>query len=308
MKAALYTVTYSGVFYEGPHLELKDIFPRVADLGYDGIEIGAKRPIASPIDLNTAARNEIKALGPRYGLEIPCVAGYTDFTSGVPEHREMQLLMLRETIRLAHDLEAPFVRIFAAWSGITMREGHGVYEISRSSYNQPDVTHLEKWHWARECIEEASRWAEKYGVVLALQNHSPVTSTLYHTLEMIEEVNSPWVKACIDAPLITDQSDEYIYAGLIRTGDLQVWSHFGGYLETPDGKISEEMDKGTIIVNYPAFFRGLRDIGYQGYIAYEGCGPVLVNHNWGGLDEVDRRAKLALEYIRRQIGVVNKNK
>lgn len=301
MKAALYTVTYSGVFYDGPHLELKDIFPRVAELGYDGIEIGAKRPVASPMDLDNEARKKVKSFGSSFGLEIPCVAGYSDFSSGVPEHREMQMLMLLETIRLAHDLEAPYVRIFAAWSGITLRNGYGVYEICRTYYNQPDVTHLEKWQWARECIQEASVWAEKYGVILALQNHSPVTNTIEQTLEMIKEVDSPWVKACIDAPLLTNQSDEYIHNGLMRTGDLQVWSHFGGYEETPDGKISEETDKGTKIVNYPAFFQGLRDIGYQGYIAYEGCSPVLVGHTWGGLDEVDRRAKLALDYIRRNI-------
>ena len=306
MKAALYTVTYSGVFYKGDHLTLQEIFPRVADLGYDGVEIGAKRPVASPIDLNASTRKEIKALGPRYGLEIPCVASYSDFSSGVPEHREMQLLMLREIIQLAHDLESPIVRIFATWSGITMREGYGVYEITRASYNQPDVTHLEKWRWAREGIAETSQWAERYGVTLALQNHSPVTNTLEQTLEMVEEINSPFVKACIDAPLLTDQNDEYVYQGILKTGDKQVWSHFGGYLETADGKISEETDKGTKIVNYPAFFRGLKDIGYQGYIAYEGCSPVLVKHDWVGLEEVDRRAKLALEYIRRQISAVQK--
>jgi sugar phosphate isomerase/epimerase len=216
--------------------------------------------------------------------------------------------MLREIIRLAHDLEAPYVRIFAAWSGITMRDGQGVYETSRTYYQQPDVTHLEQWHWARECIAEASRWGEQYGVTLALQNHSPVTNTYKQTLEMIREVDSPWVKACIDAPLLTDQTDEAVYQAVLETGDLQVWSHFGGYEETVDGKISEETDKGTKFVNYPAFFKGLRDIGYQGYIAYEGCSPVLVNHNWMGIEEADRRAKLALDYMRRQIdSVLEKN-
>ena len=304
MKAALYTVTYSGVFYKGGHLPLKEIFPRVADIGYDGIEIGAKRPVASVLDLDDAARREIRSLGQRYRLEIPCIGSYTDFSSSVPEHREMQLLMLRETIKLAHDLEVPVIRIFAAWSGITMRDGQGVYEISRTFYQQPDATHLEQWHRARECMIEASRWAEKYNVTLALQNHSPVTNTYKQTLEMVREVSSPCFKACIDAPLLTDQSDDYVYNAVVETGNLQVWSHFGGYEETKDSKISEETDKGTKIVNYPAFFKGLKDIGYQGYIAYEGCSPVLVNHNWMGLEEVDRRASLALGYIRRQIAAV----
>ncbi len=303
MKIALYTVTYSGVFYDGEHLPLKEIFPRAADLGYDGIEIGAKRPVACPLDLDASARKEIKALGPRFGMEIPCIGSYTDFSSSVPEHREMQLLMLKEIIRLAHDLESPVIRIFAAWSGITMRNSYGVYEISRMHYQQPGTTNLEKWLWTRECIQEASKWAEQYNVILALQNHSPVTNNSKQTLEMIKEVNSPWVKACIDAPLLTNQADEFVYNSVIEAGEQQVWSHFGGYEETVDGKIQEETDKGTSIVNYPAFFKGLRDINYQGYIAYEGCSPVLVNHNFRGLEEVDRRARLACDYIRRQISI-----
>ncbi len=59
----------------------------------------------------------------KYGLEIPCVAANNDFSSPVPEHRECQLLMVRETARLAKDLGAKFVRLFAAWPGVPIHEG-----------------------------------------------------------------------------------------------------------------------------------------------------------------------------------------
>jgi hypothetical protein len=39
----------------------------------------------------------------------------------------------------------------------------------------------------------------------------------------------------------------------------------------------------------------------MGFVAYEGCGPALVGHRYQGVDEVDRRAKLALAYMKRQI-------
>ncbi len=304
MKVALYTVTYSGIFYDGDPLSLEEIFPRVADMGFDGVEIGAKRPVASPMDMDGPRRAAIRALGPRYGLEIGCVASYSNFASPVMEQREAELLMLREIIRLAHDLEAPVVRIFAGWRGMTLRNGRGTYDMVRS-YRWPDVTWLEQWQWARACIEESCRWAEQYGVTLALQNHDPVVNNHQQTLEMIHEVNSPWLKACIDAPLLTQQDDAFVRQAILDTGNLQVWSHFGGFTETADGKISEETGDGTKIVNYPAFFRALRDIGYKGYIAYEGCGPALVNHNLLGIEEADRRARAALAYMRKQIAAVN---
>jgi sugar phosphate isomerase/epimerase len=304
MKVGLYTVTYTAHFYEGEPLSFEEMFAIAADIGYDGIEVGARRPHAAPMDLDVEQRKAIKALGPRYGLEIPCVASYSNFGTPVEEYREAQLLMIRETIRLAHDLEAPIVRIFAGWQGITVRNGNAVYEMARR-YDYHDVTALEQWHLAREGIVEASRWAEKYGVTLALQNHGPIINTYRQTLEMIREVNSPWVKACIDTPLLTSQEDDYVYNAAIETGDLQVWSHSGGWKELPNGLMEEGTDKGIKIVNYPAFFKGLQDIGYDGYVAYEGCGPALVNHDLKGVEEATRRARLAHDYLRRQIAAVS---
>ena len=61
MKTALYTVTYNGQFYKGGALSLDEILPRVADMGFDGVEIGAKRPVASPLDLDLEKRRSIRA-------------------------------------------------------------------------------------------------------------------------------------------------------------------------------------------------------------------------------------------------------
>jgi sugar phosphate isomerase/epimerase len=124
---------------------------------------------------------------------------------------------------------------------------------------------------------------------------------------MVREVDSPWLKACIDAPHLADQSDEAVRKALRDAGDLQVWSHFGGYVETPDQRVLEDTGEGEIAVNYPAFFRGLQEIGYAGFIAYEGCGPALVGHQYRGVEEVDRRVRIALAYMQRQIDAARKS-
>jgi len=306
MKTALYTVTYNGGFYLGRGLSLEEIFPRIADMGFMGIEIGAKRPVASPLDLDAGARRAVRGLSARHGIEIGCVASYSNLAGPILEHREAELVFLRETIRLAHDLEAPVVRVFAAWPGVTSRDGQTYYELAKRHTAWKDVTWLEQWTWARRCLEDAASWAEEYGVVLALQNHAPVTKTYQDTLSMIREVDSPWLKACIDAPHLADQSDEAVRAALREAGDLQVWSHFGGYAETPDHRVIEDTGEGEIAVNYPAFFRGLQEIGYTGFIAYEGCGPALVGHEYRGVEEVDRRVRIALAYMQRQIDAAQK--
>ncbi len=117
MKVALYTITLSGGYYDGPAVPLLDIFPLAREWDYDGVEIEGKRPHGCPIDLDAAARRDIRQAAADNGLEIPCVAAYNDYSSPIDEHRENELLMTREQIRLAADLGAPVVRVFAAWSG-----------------------------------------------------------------------------------------------------------------------------------------------------------------------------------------------
>ena len=308
MKTALYTVTYNGGFYKGDALTLDQIFPRVAEMGFEGIEIGAKRPVASPMDLTQQDRAAIRQLSAQFDLPIGCIGSYSNLASPVLEAREAQLLFLRETIRLAHDLESPAVRVFAAWPGVTMRNGQTYYEVAKSRVwrGSEGVTWFEQWTWVREALVEASQWAADLGVTLALQNHIPVTNSYSDVLEFIKEVNSPGLKACIDAPHLADQSDAGVRAALLETGSQQIWSHFGGFQETADGRVIEHTGEGEIAVNYPAFFRALHEINYTGFIAYEGCGPALVNHQYHGIEEVERRVRLALAYMQRQIAAAKK--
>ena len=42
-------------------------------------------------------------------------------------------------------------------------------------------------------------------------------------------------------------------------------------------------------------------INYEGYLAFEVCGPVLVDHKLRGTDEVDKLAKAALAYMKKLI-------
>ena len=60
MKLALFTVTYSGLFYAGDALSVEEQIHKARALGFDGLAIEAKRPVASPIDLGRADRERLK--------------------------------------------------------------------------------------------------------------------------------------------------------------------------------------------------------------------------------------------------------
>ncbi|HET6566405.1 MAG TPA: sugar phosphate isomerase/epimerase family protein [Rhodothermales bacterium] len=307
MKIGLYTVSYAGLWYDGPALSFDEIVRRAREYGYDGIELDAKRPHGSPLDLDARARARIRELVERAGLEIPCVAANNDFSSPLAEHREAQLLMVRETARLAADLGAKVVRLFAAWPGIALRDGRASYDLVRGQFytferQYPYATWLERWNLAKNCLREAAAFGEEFGVVMALQNHAPLIRHWKDMYDLVREVDSPWLKACLDLPIMT-RFDRGWVADAVRTvGPLQVHTHFGGeFYRDEDGRAQLRWHNwGQPAPDYPHFIRLLREIGYDGYLGYELCHPVLNEyHEYAGLDYVDEQVRLAREYMGR---------
>ena len=101
IKVGLYSITYLGIWYDGPALTFSELVQRAKAYGYAGIELDGKRPHGNPMDLDQRTRDEMRNILEREGVEMVCVAANNDFSSPVAEHRECQLLMVRELARLA---------------------------------------------------------------------------------------------------------------------------------------------------------------------------------------------------------------
>ena len=306
MKISLYSITLSGGYYGGPAVGLLEIFPKAKAWGYDGVEVEAKRPHANPMDLDDAARKDIRQAADDNGLEISCVAAYNDYSSPIDEHRQNELLMTREQIRLAADLGAPAVRVFAAWSGVTRRDGLITYDVARYNidHRYPGTTRLERWCHVRECLAEAAGMAADHGVTLALQNHAPIIENYQDMLDFIDEVGSPALKACLDPPLMTCHTEAHYRQALEATGERMVHSHFGGrFVRAPDGRAERLAHPiNPPRSDWPTFLKLAREIvDYRGHIGYELCSPVLTGHRHEGLDYALEQAQLACKYMRQVI-------
>jgi sugar phosphate isomerase/epimerase len=304
MKIGLYSITFLGIWYRGRALSMEEVVDRAAAIGFDGIEIDGKRPHGNPMDWDDRARRAFRDLCAQRGIEIVGVASNNDFSSPVPEHRECQLLMVREQIRLCRDLGGRIVRVFFAWPGVTLdAQGLAAYEFARTMWaeNSRYSTRRQQWTFVRDCLKEAARMAEDAGVILALQNHVPLLRHYRDMLDMIAEVDSPALRACLDVPILERQDDAYVRQAVLETGRLQVHSHFGGeYERGPDGKVRQrryEFDRP--LANYPTFIRALKETGYDGYFCFEFCHPALdQRHEMQGLEYVEEQTRLAFEYLR----------
>ena len=305
MKISLYTITLNGGYYRGPAVPLLDIFPKARAWGYDGIEIEAKRPHGNPMDLDMAARDRIRKTAQDHGLEISCVASYNDFSSPIEEHRENELLMVREQIRLARDLGAPIVRVFAAWSGVTQRDGCITYDLARYNidHRYPGTTALERWCFVRDTLKEACKIAEDEGILLALQNHAPIIMNHNQMMEFVHEVDSPALKVSLDSPLMHTHTEEFYREAVRACEGLMVHTHYGGRFERlADGRVVRASLPGG---SYPAddwtFLKVAKEAGFRGHIGYELCSPVLTGHRHEGLDYALLQAELAAAYMRQVI-------
>lgn len=307
MKLGLYSITYLGAWYRGRALTMPELVERAVAFGYDGVEIDGKRPHGNPMDWDARARGEMRELCASKGIEVVGVASNNDFASPVPEHRECQLLMVREQIRLCRDLGGKVVRLFFAWPGITFdAAGLARYDVARTmaAENSRYSSWLERWQLVRSCLREAARMADDAGVTLALQNHTPLLRTYRDMLAMIREVDSPALRASLDCPLLERQDDEYVRRAVHDTGHLQALSHFGGeYQRAADGRLHQQgyepWESGGRVVNYSAFVHALKEVGYDGYLSFEFCHQALNGqHEVQGLEYVDEQARLAAAYMR----------
>jgi sugar phosphate isomerase/epimerase len=310
MKIGLYSITYMGLWYRGKELTLPEMVSVARKYGYDGIEIDGKRPHGNPLDWPRGRCRELKSQADEQGIDIYAVAANNDFSNPVPEVREAQICYLRELIRMTADFGAPTLRVFLAWWGITRHPQLATYDIAEGYWPlvHEKFSNEETWGWCREALIECARYAGDFGVTLALQNHRPLIKDHHDVIQMVDEVASPHLKICLDAPLMPDRSAAGIRQGAQDVGSRQVLSHFGGEFERrPDGSIRGfERNDGVVGEEtnryYKDFADAMREIGYDGYIGYELCHQLpIVDGQTVGIEYANQNAMLAAQFMRQLI-------
>ena len=309
MKFALLTVTYSGLFYLGKALSVEQQIRKARQLGFDGLAIETKRPVASPLDLSNADRMRIRQVADDEGIALCAIESMSNFCSRHSEERENNLAMMQQVLSLAHDLGVDKVKIFAAWPGIIDDEEviamYSMYE--KGNYFKPlNPLDLKVWDRAIKGIREVAHWADDLGITLLLQNHAPVLRPGYEdTLAMMSEIDCKNVKLCLDVPLFSDrQSDEYVREAVAKCGKNILHTHYGAWnlTENEEGEVMQEPAPhhgGKI--NYEVFLEELHRQDYEGYLTSEYCLPIIRNHAIAGVDEIENATILGLRYMKKLV-------
>ena len=295
IKTCLHSVSYAGVWRGQARLSIDEFLDKAKQLGFDGVMLMAKRPHVSPLDYDAAARKALRCEIEDIGLKLVCLAGYTDFTAGVDKadipNMEIQAAYVGELARLARDLGTDMMRIF-------------------TGYERPGVPFDKQYALVVEGLKLAGKQAAQYGVTLAVQNHHDIASHHEMMYWLLKEVDMPNVKAAFDAwtPTLQGLSSVQIRQAVLKMKPFIVHTTAAQYVRLPRFHYEHDftnftqdqtliravpIDRG--IIDYKTFFNALKEIGYQGYVAYEMC---AVLEDGGDIENLDRTAKKFLEYVK----------
>jgi len=295
VKTCLHSVSYMGIWRGQATLTVDEFLIKAKELGYDGVMLAAKRPHVSLIDYDDQARKKLKARLEELGLDLVCLAAYTDFTAGVDRagipHTEIQAAYVGELAKLASDLGTKMVRIY-------------------TGYERSDIPYDRQYALVVDGLKAAGKLAAKYGVTLAVQNHHDIA--IHHDAMkwLLDEVNLPNVKAAFDcwSPTLEGLSAEEIKKAIQTMKPYIVHTTTADYKELPRfryeinqtnyTKLQSQMRAvpiGEGFLDYKLWINALKEIGYQGYIAYEMC---EVLEGGGSVENLDRAAKKFIDYVK----------
>lgn len=287
----LHSVSYAG-FWGQATLDVHRFVEKAAELGFDGVELMAKRPHVSALDWDAAACAALREKMAKLGLRNTCLAGYVNLTgdlehSEIP-HREISVTYLAALCRLARDLGASSVRIFTGYESAAAPVGA-------------------QWRLIVDSLREAADQAGRYGVTLGVQNHHDIAVGYESFHDLIAEVNHTHCRAMFDAwaPALHGADLKTAARKLapmtIHTtvADYQLRPRYRyqpalvNYEAQTPATVAVPMGEGFI--DYGAFFAGLREGGFTGSVAYEMCSPL---RDGASMDVLDRYARAFLAYMR----------
>ena len=294
MRTSLFSVSYAGLWGQAA-LGLCEVIDRAAVLGYDGVMIAGKRPHLSPLDADPESLARIEDALARTGLRCDVIAAYTDFAGGgaaeVP-YAELQVAYVESLARIAARLGCGIVRVFTA------------YEPESSSVGAlwPRVVAA-----LRECCDRAAA----HGVMIAVQNHHDLAVHTDALLELLADIDRPNCKLGFDAwsPALRGED---LYQAARRAAPHTILTTNADYVRLPrfsyrpavvnyqsaGPDLVRAVPFGEGFIDYPAFFRGLREGGFDGVAAYEMCSPV---RGGGDLANLDRCAGRYLAWVRENL-------
>jgi L-ribulose-5-phosphate 3-epimerase len=244
--------TYSYWHFKPEKYPIEKVIENAAAVGFDGVEILHRQMT----DESPAYVNGLKNAAFRRGLSIPMLSIHQDFVSPDPDVRKKMVDHTVHCLELAAQLGSPCVRLNSGrWK--TIESFDDLMKVKGNEPPLPGHTLDEAIDWCVKSIEACLPTCEKTGVMLALENHWGLTTSVDTLLKIHGAVRSPWLGVNLDTGNFPDDP----YAGIEKLAPhatiVQAKTYHGGG------------EWYTLDLDYPRIAGILRKAGYRGWVSLE---------------------------------------
>jgi sugar phosphate isomerase/epimerase len=191
--------------------------------------------------------NRMKRYTHDRGIVISGTGVRNDFATADRSVREAGVQLTKEWIEVAARLGAPVIRVFAG-----PQSPHQDWQSATGNAKREDVE-----SWMADSLRACAEHGEKFGVIVAVQNHGDFLSTGAEHLSLLKRVDHPWCGPLVDTgKYLTDEPYADIAMMAPHAVNWQIKETLGSSLKSP-----------------PTDFRKLvniiRESGYRGYLPIE---------------------------------------
>ncbi len=222
-KINLAVSTYSYWHFKPVKYPIEDVIDHAALLGFEGVEIlhrGMK-------DESPSYVNGLKKRAFERGLSFPMLSIHQDFVFPAKDDRQRHVEHTRKCLELAARLDIPCVRLNSGrWK--TVPSFDDLMKVKGNEPPLPGYTEQDALNWCVDSIQQLLPVCERLGVMMALENHWGLTTSIDNLLAIHKAVGSPWLGINMD----TGNYPGDAYAGIERLAPhatiVQAKTYYGG--------------------------------------------------------------------------------
>lgn len=246
MKYAAHSLMWTLEFTE----ESLDLFDKLKGMGFDGLEVNTNW-------LKTLPANRIREKMSETGMECVCTAVLdkeTNIISPDKKKRKAGVQFLKERVDIASELGSDVLGgvTYAGWGELT-----------------GEMRTKEEWARSKECLLEVAQYAQKKGVVLALEPINRYETHFLNTAEdarkLVEEIDHPNVRIHLDTYHLNIEEESFYDAVKIA----------GEYLYHLHVCENNRGIPGTGHVAWSDIFRALKELQYDRWAVIESFVPAI---------------------------------
>ena len=239
-------------FNDATKMPIEACLEMASDMGFDAFEV-------LHVQMQDESAGTLQNLKRRaFQLGMPLVGFSTHQGFVFPDEAERQKNVdhTRHCLELAHEMGIPTMRVNTGRWGTTksfdqLMADRGI-EPKREGYTEDQA-----FDWVIGSFEKLLPAAEKYGVVMGLENHWGLGRTAAGVLRIVEALKSPRLQDTKDTGNFLDDSYTQMEQLAPQTVFVQAKTYYGG------GKWY------TLDIDYSRVGKILDDVGYRGYVSLE---------------------------------------